>query len=77
LDTAGDVVGVVDTVLFAFNIDPMSPTIMSPSASTYCSKSIFGKNGQEIRRHSGFSIDAKEDYLAKTKSLIEELVGKK
>lgn len=57
--------------------NPNQKNSLKLGVSSYPYEIIFGKNGQEIRRHSGFSIDAKEDYLAKTKSLIEELVGKK
>jgi thiol-disulfide isomerase/thioredoxin len=57
--------------------NPNQKNSLKLGVSSYPYEIIFGKNGQEIRRHSGFSIDAKEDYLAKTKSLIEELLGKK
>lgn len=57
--------------------NPNQKNSLKLGVSSYPYEILFGKNGQEIRRHSGFSIDAKEDYLAKTKSLIEELVGKK
>ncbi len=57
--------------------NPNQKNSLKLGVSSYPYEIIFGKNGQEIRRHSGFSIDAKEDYLAKTKSLIEKLVGKK
>jgi thiol-disulfide isomerase/thioredoxin len=57
--------------------NPNQKNSLKLGVSSYPYEIIFGKNGQEIRRHSGFSIDAKEDYQAKTKSLIEKLVGKK
>ena len=57
--------------------NPNQKNSLKLGVSSYPYEIIFGKNGQEIRRQSGFSIEAKEDYLAKTKSLIEELVGKK
>ena len=57
--------------------NPNQKNSLKLGVSSYPYEILFGKNGQEIRRHSCFSIDAKEDYLAKTKSLIEELVGKK
>jgi thiol-disulfide isomerase/thioredoxin len=57
--------------------NPNQKNSLKLGVSSYPYEIIFGKNGQEIRRHSGFSIDAKEDYLAKTKSLIEELLGEK
>lgn len=57
--------------------NPNQKNSLKLGVSSYPYEIIFGKNGQEIRRHSGFSIDAKEDYLAKTKSLIEKLLGEK
>ena len=57
--------------------NPNQKNSLKLGVSSYPYEIIFGKNGQEIRRHSGFSIEAKEDYLAKTKSLIEELLGEK
>jgi thiol-disulfide isomerase/thioredoxin len=57
--------------------NPNQKNSLKLGVSSYPYEILFGKNGQEIRRHSGFSIDAKEDYLAKTKSLIEELLGEK
>jgi thiol-disulfide isomerase/thioredoxin len=57
--------------------NPNQKNSLKLGVSSYPYEIIFGKNGQEIRRHSGFSIDAKEDFLAKTKSLIEELLGEK
>lgn len=38
---------------------------------------IFNKKGNEIRRFSGFSPDAEEDYISKTRMLIKKLLDEK
>lgn len=38
---------------------------------------IFDKNGREVRRFSAFSLDAKDDYQAKTRKLIKKLLHEK
>lgn len=35
---------------------------------------IFGKNGREMRRYAGFSLDSQKDYLEKTTQIIVRLI---
>jgi thiol-disulfide isomerase/thioredoxin len=57
--------------------NPNQKNSLKLGVSSYPYEIIFSKNGQEIRRHSGFTLEAKEDYLTQTKSLIEKLLLEK
>jgi thiol-disulfide isomerase/thioredoxin len=57
--------------------NPNQKNSLKLGVSSYPYEIIFSKNGQEMRRHSGFTLDAKEDYLTQTKSLIEKLLLEK
>ena len=38
---------------------------------------IYGKNGREMRRYAGFSLDSQKDYLEKTTQIIVRLIQEK
>jgi hypothetical protein len=57
--------------------NPNQKNSLKLGVSSYPYEIIFSKNGQEIRRHSGFTLEANEYYLTQTKSLIEKLLLEK
>jgi thiol-disulfide isomerase/thioredoxin len=57
--------------------NPNQKNSLKLGVSSYPYEIIYDKKGQEIRRHCGFMLEAKEDYVTQTKSLIEELVCEK
>lgn len=54
--------------------NPDEKTSLKLGVESYPYEIIYGKNGREMRRHAGFSLDSKQDYITQTKSLIEQLV---
>lgn len=54
--------------------NPDEKTSLKLGIESYPYEIIFDKNGREMRRHAGFSLDSKQDYITQTKSLIEQLV---
>jgi thiol-disulfide isomerase/thioredoxin len=57
--------------------NPNQKNSLKLGVSSYPFEIIFSKNGQEIRRHCGFTLEAKEDYFIQTKTLIEKLLLEK
>jgi thiol-disulfide isomerase/thioredoxin len=57
--------------------NPNQKNSLKLGVSSYPYEIIFGKNGQEMRRHSGFTLEAKEDYFIQTKAMIEKLLLEK
>lgn len=57
--------------------NPIQKNSLKLGVSSYPYEIIFSKNGREMRRHSGFTLDAKEDYFIQTKTLIEKLLLEK
>ena len=54
--------------------NPDLKTCLKLGVESYPYEIIFNKNGREMRRYAGFSLDSKQDYITQTKSLIERLV---
>ena len=54
--------------------NPNLKTSLKLGVKSYPYEFIYGKNGREMRRYAGFSLDSKKDYITQTKSLIERLV---
>lgn len=54
--------------------NPDEKTSLKLGIESYPYEIIYDKNGREMRRHAGFSLDSKKDYITQTKSLIEQLV---
>jgi thiol-disulfide isomerase/thioredoxin len=57
--------------------NPNQKNSLKLGVNSYPYDIIFSKNGQEMRRHCGFTLEAKEDYLTQTKTLIEKLLLEK
>jgi thiol-disulfide isomerase/thioredoxin len=57
--------------------NPNQKNSLKLGVSSYPYEIIFGKNGQEMRRHSGFTLEAKEAYFIQTKAMIEKLLLEK
>ena len=57
--------------------NPNQKNSLKLGVSSYPYEIIYDKKGQEIRRYSGFTLDAKADYVTQTKSLIEKLLLEK
>jgi len=57
--------------------NPNQKNSLKLGVSSYPYEIIYDKKGLEIRRYSGFTLEAKEDYLTQTKSLIEKLLLEK
>ncbi len=52
-------------------------TSLKLGVESYPYEIIFNKNGREMRRYAGFSLDSKQDYLVKTTQLIVRLIQEK
>ena len=57
--------------------NPNQKNSLKLGVRSYPYEIIFSKTGQEMRRHSGFTLDAKEYYFIQTKALIEKLLLEK
>jgi thiol-disulfide isomerase/thioredoxin len=57
--------------------NPDEKTSLKLGIESYPYEIIYGKNGREMRRHAGFSLDTQKDYLVKTTQLIVRLIQEK
>ena len=52
-------------------------TCLKLGVESYPYEFIYGKNGREMRRYAGFSLDSQKDYLEQTTQIIVRLIQEK
>lgn len=57
--------------------NPDEKTSLKLGIESYPYEIIFDKNGREMRRYAGFSLDSQKDYLEKTTQIIVRLIQEK
>ena len=57
--------------------NPDEKTSLTLGVKSFPFEIIYGKNGREMRRYAGFSLDSQKDYLEKTTQIIVRLIQEK